>query len=902
MLSFLKKIFGTANDRMVKKLRSEVQLINSLEDQISQLSDIELKNKTEHFRKKIADTNNLDTIIHEAFAVVREASKRILGQRHFDEQIIGGLVLHKSMVAEMRTGEGKTLVATLPGYLNALSGKGVHIVTVNDYLVQRDSQWMKKVFEFLGLSVGCITSNMAVEERKHAYRCDITYATNNELGFDYLKDNMRYSTEAKVQRPLHYAIIDEIDSVLIDESRTPLIISGPVDQDTQIYYVINQIISKITTSDFDKDEKLKTIVLNDQGIDTVERLLTESEIIKHNSSLFDFNNIKLMHYINQALKAHFFFFKDKDYMIQDNQVMIIDEFTGRIMDGRRYSDGLHQAIEAKENVQIQNENQTLASITYQNYFRMYEKLSGMTGTAMTEAAELKDIYNLDVVSIPTHKKIQRIDHDDEIYGTKQEKYESILSDIKTRNEKQQPILIGTVSIEKSEELSQLLKSHNIKHNVLNAKYHEQEAYIIAQAGKLGAVTIATNMAGRGTDIQLGGNAEMLAQTYQTNDINNTKTFEEIEQEIENEKQQVKEKGGLYVLCTERHESRRIDNQLRGRSGRQGDPGETKFYLSLEDDLMKIFASDKISSILRTLGLKNGEAIYHPMINRSIEKAQQKVESHNYEIRKNLLRFDDVMNEQRKAVYQQRDDIITATDIDETFSNMLDSWIDSTIGKFIPKGSFKDSWELDDLSKEVHRVLSIDIDIDYIKDNLNEQMLKEYLHNKTIDLYNSKREQNDTDIFIKIGKYIMLNIFDQLWKNHLHTLDQLKHGIHLRAYGQKNPLHEYKKEAFAYFEEMIVKLEEMFLQEILLIEVQKPQTEFINSQNENSNFDEKIDNAHIINKKQTIENNEKYLADVQNINNTSFNQNDPNTWHKVRRNAMCPCGSNKKYKQCHGSYT
>ena len=685
MFSILKKFIGTANDRMIKKLRPEVIKINQLEPQIQVLSDQQLKDKTAEFKHRVAQGNALDSLIYEAFAVVREAARRVHGTRHFDVQLIGGLILHKNMVAEMRTGEGKTLVSTLPAYLNALTGKGVHIVTVNDYLAKRDSEWMGKIYEFLGLSVGCIISNMSDADRRHAYLQDITYATNNELGFDFLRDNMKYSEETRVLRPCNFAIIDEVDSILIDEARTPLIISGPVDDNSTLYNEINQLVRQLTPADYEKDEKLRTVNLTESGINQLESAMIAQSLITKNSSLYDFENLSLVHYVNQALKAHTLFNANVDYIVQEGKVMIIDEMTGRIMEGRRYSEGLHQALEAKEGVKVQNENQTLASITFQNYFRMYPKLSGMTGTAMTEAAELKDIYNLEVVAVPTHHPVQRIDYDDEIYGSKQDKYEAILKLIKDCYERAQPVLVGTVSIEKSEELSTILKKHKIKHNILNAKFHEQEAYIIAQAGRPKAVTIATNMAGRGTDIRLGGNEDMLVDQLDSQSLAAEEykaTADKIKQQIMEDKRQVIAAGGLFVIGTERHESRRIDNQLRGRSGRQGDPGSTKFFLSLEDDLMRIFASDRISGILRTLGLKGGEAIHHPMISRSLEKAQQKVEAHNYEIRKNLLRFDDVMSDQRKIVYEQRNEIILANDAGYFLDNMTEQAIESIVLSFI----------------------------------------------------------------------------------------------------------------------------------------------------------------------------------------------------------------------------
>jgi preprotein translocase subunit SecA len=903
MISILKKLFGTSNDRIIKKLRKEITKINDLEPHIQKLSDSELKNKTQEFRELLKNGKTLDEILYEAFAVVREASKRVLNQRHYDEQLIGGIILHRGMISEMRTGEGKTLVVTLPAYLNALSGCGVHVVTVNDYLVQRDSSWMSRIFEFLGLSVGCVYSSIKDEKRKEAYNCDITYATNNELGFDYLRDNMKYSIEEKSVKKLNYAIIDEVDSVLIDEARTPLIISGPVDHNLELYSYIDLIVNTLTADEYEKDEKIKTINLNEAGTNKIEDLLIHHEVIRAGSTLYDVENMKLVHYINQSLKAHFLFSKDVDYIVKEGRVMIIDEFTGRIMDGRRYSDGLHQAIEAKENVKVQNENQTLASITFQNYFRMYEKISGMTGTAMTEAAELKDIYNLEVISVPTHNKVKRVDHHDVIYGTKEEKHNAVVELVKERHERGQPILIGTISIEKSEEISNLLAKNGLKHNILNAKYHEKEAYIIAQAGRFGAITIATNMAGRGTDITLGGNAEMLAEEIQIDINEDAEKYQQIKVMVENEKEKVLEAGGLFVLATERHESRRIDNQLRGRCGRQGDVGETKFFLSLDDDLMRIFASDKTASFLKNIGLKNGEAIFHPMINRAIEKAQQKVEAHNYEIRKNLLKFDDVMNDQRKITYEQRTQIILAEDLTNTFYYFVEEFVSSSVSKFIPKDSFRESWQLDDLRHEIKRVLNIEIDTQKIlTSELSEESIISDIINKVKIIYIAKQRKYSKEIILDASRYIFINILDQLWKDHLHTLDQLRHGIQLRAYGQKDPLNEYKREAFSFFDIMLSRVTELFVQGIIMFEVDKERmgedTFALSKLKLSDSVETREDPALAKYNSSTLVETKLRPTKVY-VEPENRNPNDESTWGRISRNETCPCGSSKKYKHCHG---
>ena len=693
-LKFAKKIFGSANDRFISKLQKQTEDINKLEKDYEKLTNHELKNKTKEFKLKLKQNKTLDSILIEAFATVREAAKRTLNQRHFDVQLIGGIVLHKGMIAEMKTGEGKTLASTLPAYLNSLENKGVHIVTVNDYLAKRDSEWMGEIYKLLGLSVGCITAGIEDKERKDAYNCDITYGTNNEFGFDYLRDNMKYSIDTLVQKKHNFAIVDEVDNILIDEARTPLIISGPTEDTSNLYLKINQLIPQLKSTEYEKDEKSKSVNLTDKGVEEIEKILKEKKLLKNNN-LFDSENIVVLHHINQALRAHKLFEKDTDYIVRNNQVIIIDEFTGRMMEGRRFSEGLHQALEAKESVNIQNENQTLASTSFQNYFRLYPKLAGMTGTAMTEAPELLDIYNLQVIEIPTNEECIRVDKDDEIYRTNQEKYKAIVSQIAECVKKNQPVLVGTISIEKSEELSKILKKNKIEHKILNAKYHEQEAYIIAQTGQKGAVTIATNMAGRGTDIQLGGNLDMQIKKLEIEDQKklNEKDVNKIKKEIEDAKKIVIGAGGLFVLATERHESRRIDNQLRGRCGRQGDIGESKFYISLEDDLMRIFGSEKINSMLKSLGLKEGEAIAHRWINKALEKAQQKVEARNYDIRKSLLKFDDVMNDQRKVIYDQRTKIMESGDIKDFIKIMKIDTLDNIVSKNIPKDSYFEQWNL-----------------------------------------------------------------------------------------------------------------------------------------------------------------------------------------------------------------
>ncbi|MSP87812.1 MAG: preprotein translocase subunit SecA, partial [Alphaproteobacteria bacterium] len=783
-----RRLFGTANDRVVRILQKRVPAINALEPELEKLSDEALRARTQAFRDRVAAGTDPEELLPEAFATVREAAKRTLGQRHFDVQLLGGMVLHQGMISEMKTGEGKTLVATLAVYLNALAGKGVHVVTVNDYLARRDSEWMGRIYRFLGLSVGCIVHGLDDAERRAAYGCDVTYGTNNEFGFDYLRDNMKFRLEDMVQRDFHYAIVDEVDSILVDEARTPLIISGQAEGSSDLYVRVNEIIPKLEAAHFEKDEKVRAVSLTEAGVEQVELLLREAGMLKE-GTLYDIHNISLVHHANQALRAHKLFQRDTDYIVKDNKVLIIDEFTGRMMEGRRYSEGLHQALEAKEHVEVQMENQTLASITFQNYFRLYPKLAGMTGTAMTEAGEFSEIYKLEVVEIPTNMTCIRKDHDDEVYRSAREKHDAILTLIEECRARQQPILVGTVSIEKSETLSELLKKKKIPHQVLNARYHEQEAYIIAQAGRPGAVTIATNMAGRGTDIQLGGHFDMrLARESEgiADDAERLKLAERIRAEIAEAKEVVVKGGGLYVIGTERHESRRIDNQLRGRSGRQGDSGASKFFLSLEDDLMRIFGSERMDGMLQKLGLKEGEAIVHPWINKALEKAQQKVEARNFEIRKQLLKYDDVMNDQRKVVYEQRKEIMRTPDVAETVSGMRHEVIDAMVTRCIPENAYAEKWDTHALHEEVLRIFGLDLPIaEWAKEEgIAEAEIRERITAAATRKAAEKAANYGPEIMRMAEKSLLLQILDQMWKDHLLTLDHLRQGISLRAYGQR----------------------------------------------------------------------------------------------------------------------
>jgi len=859
-----RKFFGTPNDRFLKKVNLLLEEVNKLEPQIEKLTDDELRNTTLKLKKLYSSHNNLDLLLPEAFATVREAAKRVLGQRHYDAQIIGGIVLHQGKISEMKTGEGKTLVATLSAYLNAISGKGVHVVTVNDYLARRDSEWMGKIYTFLGLSVGCVIPNLEDEERKKAYNCDITYATNNELGFDFLRDNMKFSFDQMVQRPFSYAIVDEVDSILIDEARTPLIISGPTEDNSELYKKINTLIPLFIEEDIEIDEKTKSVNLTEKGNEHIEKILKDKLLLK-GENLYDPENVNMVHHINQAIKANKLFERDKDYIVNNNQVVIIDEFTGRMMEGRRFSDGLHQALEAKENVAIKNENQTLASVTFQNYFRMYPKLAGMTGTALTEANEFMEIYNLEVISVPTHKEMIRIDQNDEIYRTAEEKWEAVIENIKTANAKKQPVLVGTTSIEKSEMLSKLLKKQKIKHNVLNARNHAEEANIIALAGVTGAVTIATNMAGRGTDIQLGGNKDVI-EIINPSKLNDIPINKELSLNA----------GGLLVIGTERHESRRTDNQLRGRSGRQGDPGESKFFLSLEDDLMRIFGSEKLDTVLLKLGLKKGEAIIHTWVNRAILKAQEKVEGRNFEIRKNLLRFDDVMNDQRKAIYEQRKDLMQVENISETLKDMRNEIIDDLVNINIPEKAYAEQWNLKELNISLKKYgLDLPISNWAKNDGVTEIEFKNLIKKEADNKISNKIELFGIKNMQTIEKQIMLQVVDQNWKEHLLQLDQLKQGIGLRAYAQRDPLNEYKSEAFNLFQEMLQNIRNQVTTILLNIEVSSEVPE------------RKEENITLI--KESV-----------NENNNNNNKNTPIISKKIGRNEICPlCDSGKKYKNCCG---
>lgn len=905
--NFLKKIFGSANDRLVKRYFKTVEKINALEDKYAAMSEAELQAQTGLFKERLANGETLDDITAEAFAVVREASKRVLGMRPFDVQLVGGLVLHNGQITEMRTGEGKTLVATLPIYLNALTGKGVHLVTVNDYLVQRDAAWMGKIYNFLGLSYGCIVHGLTDEQRREAYNADITYATNHELGFDYLRDNMKFRLKDMVQRPFNYAIVDEVDSILIDEARTPLIISGAAEDSSDLYTKVNTIIPHLKVEHYEKDEKQRSVVLNELGIEKVEELLRQAGLLK-GETLYDVQNISLVHHVNQALRAHILFTRDVDYMVKNDKVMIIDEFTGRIMEGRRYSEGLHQALEAKENVSIENENQTLASITYQNFFRMYPKLAGMTGTGMTEAGEFEEIYKLSVVDVPTNLPIARKDYDDEVYLTAAEKYQAMIETIKECRARMQPVLVGTASIEKSEHISKLLEKEKIPHQVLNARYHDKEALIIADAGYPGAVTIATNMAGRGTDIKLGGNLDVrIAKETEgvANEKEQQKIIERVREEIKKNEAIVKEAGGLYVIGTERHESRRIDNQLRGRSGRQGDPGASKFYISLQDDLMRIFGSDRLDAMLRRFGAKEGEAISHSWISKALERAQQKVEARNFDIRKHLLRYDDVMNDQRKVIYEQRRELMNSGDISETIDEIRHEIVENTVRRFIPENSLAEQWDGEGLQHDIHRIFALQLPIISWtnEEGITEREIIQRLMKAISQAAEEKQRKHGAEMVRSAEKSILLRMLDQCWKDHLLMLDHLRQGIQLRAYAQSNPLNEYKREAFVLFQEMLHRLREETVLIISHLEMQVPDP---------SVFDSILDSGLDFDKleEQTPDwadsdfEAEPGSADIRAFRGRQVkgdvDPSDPSTWSKSQRNALCPCGSGKKYKHCHGA--
>ena len=885
MLSALAKtLFGSENDRVLKRMQVSVDAINALEPELEKLSDEELVARTPWLQERIQNGETLDDLLVDAFATVREGSKRTLGQRHFDVQLLGGIVLHEGKIAEMKTGEGKTLVATLAVYLNALKGRGVHVVTVNDYLAQRDSAWMGAIYEFLGLSVGVIVQGLSDEERQMAYQSDVTYGTNNEFGFDYLRDNMKFRLEDMCQRDFEFAIVDEVDSILIDEARTPLIISGPAEDSSELYRNVNELIPELIDADYEKDEKQRTVMLTEAGTEKIEQLLQEKELVS-GEGMYDSQNISVVHHVNQALRAHKLFTRDVDYMVRNDMVVIIDEFTGRAMEGRRYSDGLHQALEAKEFVTVQNENQTLASITFQNYFRLFPKLAGMTGTAMTEASEFAEIYALDVVEIPTNTDVNRQDEDDEVYRTENEKWSAIIDLIEDCRKRGQPALVGTVSIEKSEILSNLLKKKRIEHQVLNARFHEQEAQIIAQAGAPGAVTIATNMAGRGTDIQLGGHAEM--RIANETDGNDTARVSEIRSEVVEEKNKVIGANGLYVIGTERHESRRIDNQLRGRSGRQGDPGASKFFLSLEDDLMRIFGSERMDGMLKKLGLEEGEAIIHPWINKALEKAQQKVEARNFDIRKQLLKYDDVMNDQRKVIYEQRREIMNAEDVNATVTDMRHEVIESLVNKTIPAGTYHEQWDLDTLAAEVVGTLNLDEDIKQWADEegVADQEILERLLEASNRRLAEKAANYGSELFRMAEKSILLQVIDQQWKEHLLALDHLRQGINLRAYAQRDPLNEYKREAFNLFDEMLESVRHTITGALSNLEIQLDNEEMSSQQNSTEDYQAR-----------EVSKGPKRLL---NTASQGIDPDDPSTWGKVPRNAPCPCGSGRKYKHCHG---
>lgn len=935
-----RKFFGSANDRRIKGYQTRVDAINALEPEIAALSDEALKARTAEFRKQLADGKALDDLLVPAFATVREAAKRTLGQRHFDVQLIGGMVLHEGDIAEMKTGEGKTLVATLAVYLNALASKGVHVVTVNDYLAKRDSEWMGQVYGFLGMTTGVIVHGLDDAERQAAYAKDITYGTNNEYGFDYLRDNMKYRLEDMVQRGHSYAIVDEVDSILIDEARTPLIISGPLDDRSEFYNTIDTYIPKLEKkTDFEVDEKQRTVTLTEAGMEKIENLLQEAGQLK-GESLYDVENVSVVHHINQALRAHSLFTRDKDYIVRDGEVVIIDEFTGRMMPGRRYSEGLHQALEAKEHQPVQPENQTLASITFQNYFRMYDKLAGMTGTAATEADELFDIYKLEVIEVPTNVPIARLDEDDEVYRTAEEKHRAILAEIERANARMQPVLVGTASIEKSEVLGEYLAKNGYKQidfgnpkameklyaaaragkpaklfAVLNARFHEQEAYIVAEAGVPGAITIATNMAGRGTDIKLGGSLEMRAAAATAgieDEVEKQKIVDQIKADIERFREVVlkaeetvdlnpdkpgtktiQKPGGLYIIGSERHESRRIDNQLRGRAGRQGDPGRTKFYLSLEDDLMRIFGSDRLDSMLTRLGLKEGEAIIHPWINKALEKAQQKVEARNFDIRKNLLKFDDVQNDQRKAIFDQRIDFMRDQEVAETIADMRHTLVEDLVSKHVPEHAYAEQWDVAGLHEELKRVLDLDLPVEeWAKEEgiADEEMLSR-IEQRADERMAAKSAQFGPEVMRYVEKSILLQTLDHLWREHLVMLDHLRQVIGLRGYGQRDPLQEYKTEAYNLFESLTAHLREAVTAQLVRVEIVPPE--------EQPELPQMA--AHKLDPNTGEDEMAFAQASLAPVAPSERDPNNPATWGKVGRNEDCPCGSGKKFKHCHGRY-
>ena len=924
-----RKLFGSANERRIRSYLPRVREINELEKELESLSDDALKARTEQFKKQVAEGVSLDELLVPAFATVREAAKRTLGQRHFDVQLIGGMILHEGKIAEMKTGEGKTLVATLPVYLNAISGRGVHVVTVNDYLAKRDAEWMGQIYNFLGLSVGVIVHGLDDDQRKKAYDCDITYGTNNELGFDYLRDNMKYRLEDMVQRGHIYAIVDEVNSILVDEARTPLIISGPLDDRSEFYNTIDGYIPQLDKSDYEVDEKQRTVTLTEAGMERLEQRLRDAGQLK-GDSLYDVENVSVVHHVNQALRAHKLFQRDKDYIVRNGEVVIIDEFTGRMMPGRRYSEGLHQALEAKEHQPIQPENQTLASITFQNYFRMYEKLAGMTGTALTEAEEFMDIYGLEVLEVPTNMPLVRLDDDDEVYRTAAEKYRAIITLIEDCKQRGQPVLVGTTSIEKSEQLAEMLRKAGWEQHdfsdpnafaalysgddgatktkvfaILNARYHEQEAYIVSQAGVPGAITIATNMAGRGTDIQLGGNADMrirqeIAEIEDPREREKSPKADEIRRQVARLKEKALGAGGLFVLGTERHESRRIDNQLRGRSGRQGDPGHSKFFLSLEDDLMRIFGSDKLDGMLQKLGLKENEAIVHPWINKALEKAQQKVEARNFDIRKNLLKFDNVMNDQRKVIFEQRLELMRDESVDETIADMRHAMIEDLVAKHVPENAYPEQWDSAGLDQALREVLTLELPVQQWakEEGITPDDVRERVLRRADEWMAGKVAKWSPDVMRYVEKSILLQTLDHLWREHLVMLEHLRQVIGLRGYGQRDPLNEYKAEAFSLFEAMVAHLREAVTAQLMRVEVvQAPPTE------EASKLP--YMEAHKVDPMTGEDEMAPALAPalVGNGNEAQAERksNDPSSWGKVGRNELCPCGSGKKFKHCHGKF-
>src|SRR6516162_3892502 len=929
-----RKLFGSSNERRIKSYLPRVAAINALEKELEGLSDEALRARTDEFKQQVAAGASLDDILVAAFATCREAAKRTLGQRHFDVQLIGGMILHEGRIAEMKTGEGKTLVATLPVYLNALAGRGVHVVTVNDYLAKRDAEWMGQIYNFLGLKVGVIVHGLDDEQRKQAYDADVTYGTNNELGFDYLRDNMKYRLEDMVQRGHIYAIVDEVDSILIDEARTPLIISGPLDDRSEFYNTIDAYIPRLEKADYELDEKQRTVNLTEIGMEKMENLLRDAGLLK-SDSLYDVENVSVVHHVNQALRAHKLFARDKDYIVRTGEVMIIDEFTGRMMPGRRYSEGLHQALEAKEHQVIQPENQTLASITFQNYFRMYEKLAGMTGTAVTEADEFADIYNLEVLEIPTNMPMIRIDDDDEVYRTAVEKFRAILALIEDCKARGQPVLVGTTSIEKSEQLAEMLRKQSWEQHdfsdpnafaalysgdegaskakvfaVLNARYHEQEAQIIAQAGVPGAITIATNMAGRGTDIQLGGNADMrirqeLADIADLREREKSPRAADIRAQVARLKEKALVAGGLYVLGTERHESRRIDNQLRGRSGRQGDPGHSKFFLSLEDDLMRIFGTDKLDGMLQKLGLKEDEAIVHPWINKALEKAQQKVEARNFDIRKNILKFDNVMNDQRKVIFDQRIEWMRDEEVNEIVADMRHAAIEDLVAKHVPENAYPEQWDTKGLRDELKRILDLDLPADEWakEEGIADEELLSRVERRADEHMASKVAQWGADVMRYVEKSILLQTLDHLWREHLVMLEHLRQVIGLRGYGQRDPLNEYKAESFNLFEAMSAHLREAVTSQLMRVEIRAappPEESASLPYMEAHKIDPSTGEDELALARAGAETLARHGITAS-AAAPERNPNDPSSWGKVGRNEACPCGSGKKYKHCHGRF-